>query len=132
MKTTGDTSVNGRHLLARASTARGCWRNWWRKPSWEETKLGRAIGPCRPPAFWTTRTSALHHIRGMDKLQEHPPGDVFAAVSFPILQSNENGDLKLRRGEDWRRSAHNSTVWASDVPTHHFVGDFVDMTVKMA
>ena len=32
----------------------------------EETRLGRVIGPCRAPHFWTMRTSALHHIKGMD------------------------------------------------------------------
>ena len=36
---------------------------------------------------------------------------MFAAKAFPILQ----GD-KVRRGDDWRRSGHNSTVWASDAP----------------
>ena len=30
---------------------------------------------------------------------------------FPILQWK-----KVRRGDDWRRSFHNSTVWASDSP----------------
>ena len=46
----------------------------------------------------------------------HPPGDVFAATSFAILQKNENGKIKIRRGEDWRRSLHNATVRAWDVP----------------
>ena len=63
---------------------------------------------------------------------DYPPGDVFAAVSFPILQTDQNGDVKLRRSEDWRRSAHNSTVRATDVPTHQFVGDFVDIARRMA
>ena len=35
----------------------------------------------------------------------------FVAKAFPIVQ----GD-KVRRGDDWLRSGHNSTVWASDTP----------------
>ena len=92
----------------------------------EKTKLAKHR-PAKPPPFWTRATVALPHRKGMDRLVDYPPGDVFAAVSFPILQSDENGDVKLRRGEDWRRSAHNSTIRATDVPTHHFVGDFVDI-----
>ena len=80
----------------------------------EETKLGRVIGACSPPAVWTTSTSALHYIRGMDKLQHHPHGDVVVhLLSHPPLR--REWCLKLRRGEDWRRSAQNSTVRANDV-----------------
>ena len=41
---------------------------------------------------------------------------------------DEHGDVKLRRGEDWRRPSHNSTVRATDVPTHNFV----DIARRMA
>ena len=40
------------------------------------------------------------------------------------------GDLKLRRGEDWRRSKHNATMGVEDVPTHHFLGDIVDLILR--
>ena len=60
-------------------------------------------------------------------LVEQPPRDVFLAASFAIIQIDEFGNIKIRRGEDWRRSGHNSTVAADDVPTHHFVGSFVDL-----
>ncbi|OLP87385.1 Pentatricopeptide repeat-containing protein, chloroplastic [Symbiodinium microadriaticum] len=46
-------------------------------------------------------------------------------VSPPAMSMS--GDLKLRRGEDWRSSGHNATIGASDVPTHHFQGDIVDL-----
>ena len=68
----------------------------------------------------------------MTTLVEPPDQDIFVAASFPIVQFDENGDEKLRRGEDWRRSGHNSTVKATDVPTHHFVGDFVDLARRFA
>ena len=61
----------------------------------------------------------------MDNLVEAPPGDVFAATSFAIIQEDENGRVKVRRGEDWRRSSHNATIRAWHVPTYHTVGDFV-------
>ena len=49
-------------------------------------------------------------------------------TSFAIPQEDENGKVKIRRGEGWRRSSHNATVRAWDVPTHHTVGDFAAMT----
>ena len=52
------------------------------------------------------------------------------ALSFAICQVDEHGDLKLRREEDWRRSGHNATMGASDVPTHHFLGDIVDLILR--
>ena len=39
---------------------------------------------------------------------------------------------KLRRGEDWRRSDHNSAMEADDAPTHYTVADFVDLARRMA
>ncbi|OLP73953.1 hypothetical protein AK812_SmicGene46651, partial [Symbiodinium microadriaticum] len=33
-------------------------------------------------------------------------------------------------GEDWRRSGHNATMTASDVPTHHFLGGIVDLVLR--
>ena len=49
----------------------------------------------------------------------------------PSPSSKKRGEVKLRRGEDWHRH-HNATVQASDVPTHHVVGDYVDMAARLA
>ena len=38
---------------------------------------------------------------------------VFVAKAFPVVQ----GD-KVRRADDWLRSGHNATVWASDCPPY--------------
>ena len=35
-------------------------------------------------------------------------------------------------GCDWRRSGHNAAMEADDVPTHHTVGDFVDLARRLA
>ena len=93
----------------------------------EETRLGRVVGPTRPPAGWNISTVPLVDVAGADRLVPPPPGRHFAAASFPIIQEDENGATKVRRGEDWRRAGHNATVKAHDVPTHHFVDDYVDI-----
>ena len=95
-----------------------------------ETRLGRVIGPCAAPDHWAVPTVALPSVTGMGVLRQPPPGDCFAALSFAICQVDEHGELKLRRGEDWRRSGHNATMGASDVPTHHFLGDIVDLVLR--
>ena len=95
-----------------------------------ETRLGRVMGPCAAPDHWSVPTVALPSVADMGVLRQPPPGDCFAALSFAICQVDENGELKLRRGEDWRRSGHNATMGASDVPTHHFLGDIVDLVLR--
>ena len=92
----------------------------------QEAHLGRVTGPCAAPDHWSVATAALPWTADMRTLRQPPLGDCFAALSFAICQVDENGDLKLRRGEDWRRSGHNATMSAEDVPTHHFLGDIVD------
>ena len=76
-------------------------------------------------------TTAVSQVADMAELVEPPAGDLYAAMSFAIIQTDEKGEIKVRRGEDWRRSHHNSTVLASDVPTHHFIEDFVDMARRL-
>ena len=98
---------------------------------YDEVRLGRTMGPARAPASWPVTTQAVPTVQDMAHLIEPPDGELFAALSFAIIQSDEKGDVKVRRGEDWRRSHHNSTVLADDVPTHHFVGDFVEMARHM-
>ena len=47
------------------------------------------------------------------------------AVAFAILQIGSDGSDKVRRGEDWRRSGHNSTIHVTDAPHHHDVEDYI-------
>ena len=68
-----------------------------------EAKLGRFRGP------WPRE--CLRHVQ--QPLQQTENTCEFAAKAFPIVQ----GD-KVRRGDDWLRSGHNSTVWASDTPPY--------------
>ena len=87
----------------------------------EETRLGRVIGPATPDE-WPVRTH-----RGLGRAQGAMAGDVFAATSFAILQEDENGKVKIRRGEDWSRSSHNATPH-----TNHTMGDIAIMVRRLA
>ena len=55
----------------------------------------------------------------LSTLSEPTPPDQLNAVAkaFPIVQTSE-GVTKVRRGDDWKRSGHNSTIWAQDAPPH--------------
>ena len=90
----------------------------------EEARLGRIVGPVRAPAWWPGRSVALPSYPDFAELVDPPSGDLFAAAAFAIVQPDGAGGTKVRRGEDWRRSSHNATVAADDVPTHHSVQDF--------
>ena len=68
----------------------------------QEARLGRVIGPAKAPSWWPVQTSPIPN-----------PG---------LRRYVLNGKVKIRRGEDWRRSAHNATIRAWDIPTHHMVG----------
>ncbi|CAE7317206.1 unnamed protein product [Symbiodinium sp. CCMP2456] len=67
----------------------------------DEVKLGRVIGPTRPPAWLKAKATALPWALGATELVEPPPGEAFLAASFAIIQFDENGEPKIRRGEDW-------------------------------
>ena len=88
-----------------------------------EKRLRRVIGPTHPPPWLKgVQAAAVPDVADADTLVELPPGDHFLAASFPVCQTDETGDTKVRRAEDWRRSGHNSTIRVGDVPTHHFIG----------
>ena len=99
-----------------------------------EKRLRRVIGPTHPPPWLKgvtassgTRRDRRRHIGGTParrRTSSPPP--------FPVCQTDENGDTKVRRAEDWRRSGHNSTIRVGDVPTHHFIGSFVDLARRLA
>ena len=120
--------VNADYVRQRTSTARvGEHTETLLQELIDEVRLGRVVGPTKAPAWLKARAVALPWHDGVAHLVEPPPGEVFLAASFAIVQIDEHGNIKIRRGEDWRRSGHNSTVAADDVPTHHFLGSFVDL-----
>ncbi|OLQ14118.1 hypothetical protein AK812_SmicGene1756 [Symbiodinium microadriaticum] len=62
-----------------------------------EKEKARFAGPFSDE--WLQRQSSEHQV--------------FVAKAFPVVQ----GD-KVRRADDWRRSGHNATAWASDCPPY--------------
>ena len=42
-------------------------------------------------------------------LHQFESSEVAASVAFPIVTEGSEGQVKVRRGEDWRRSHHNAT-----------------------
>ena len=97
-----------------------------------EKRLGRVLGPTRAPAWLGVQAAVIPDQLDTDIVEEPPPGEHFLAGSFAVCQTDEAGELKVRRAEDWRRPGHNATVRVQDVPTHHFIGSFVDLARRMA
>eukprot|EP00438_Fugacium_kawagutii_P035819 Skav235285 [mRNA] locus=scaffold874:522184:536384:- [translate_table: standard] len=84
----------------------------------DEHRLGRLEGPFASHPSWPVPCVTMDNL----PLQEMPPGPCFAACSFAVVQSD-----KIRRCEDFRRSAHNLTVEAYDSPLHHDVDSYIDL-----
>ena len=81
-------------------------------------RIGRMNGPFAAPASWNHRTiSPVEHpdLQLLPIPQEQP----YTALAFSIQQVGSDGKDKIRRGEDWRRSGHNSTCTMRDQPFHH-------------
>ena len=86
----------------------------------QEVQMGRIDGPFRKPNDWTTETVQVNNLPLLE-----PDEVTYTAMAFPILQTGSDGKDKVRRGEDWRRSGHNSTVHVIDQPHHHNIDCFV-------
>ena len=90
-----------------------------------EVDMGRIEGPFEAPSHWKTRTVGVRSRPDL-RLLPCPSNNPLASVVFPIIQVGSDGKDKVRRGEDWRRSKHNSTVRASDQPHHHNIDSYVN------
>ena len=84
----------------------------------QEKLAGRLDGPFVAPDDWPVKTVGIpgHPLKPL------PTSEVLAAVCFSVQQSD-----KIRRCEDFKRSFHNSTLQATDVPTHHTVESYVHL-----
>ena len=85
-----------------------------------ELQKGRMSGPYEAPDWWPVKTTSI----GSKTLQPLPRQDICTSFCFSVQQTD-----KVRRCEDFRRSGHNSTVVASDVPHHHDIKTFVDLAL---
>ena len=85
-------------------------------------------GPYRQPPSWPTQTIAPS---GYDLALLHlPHTDPKVAMAFSIKQTGSDGKDKIRRGEDWRRSGHNSTCIMHDQPFHHTPDHFASLVMQ--
>ena len=84
----------------------------------KEKATGRLTGPHVTPPGWKVQTVGVDGHPTVDL----PTTEVLAAVCFSVVQSD-----KVRRCEDFRRSHHNSTLLAWDVPTHHSIDSYVHL-----
>ena len=54
----------------------------------------RVQGPCKAPPGCVPAAN----FQRCDRLVDPPPGDIFVAASFAIVQEDETGGVKIRRG----------------------------------
>ena len=89
-----------------------------------ERDMGRIEGPFAAPKKWGFQTVDYRaRTRGRAEQLLPAPGDqeCYAAFAFPIEQTGSDGQLKIRRGEDWARSGHNGMTLVEDSPVHYNV-----------
>ena len=84
-----------------------------------EVKSGRMRGPFEAPEWFSRPTTDLHTAQQTLRRQPLPHRNPIIAMAFSIQQTGSDGKPKIRRGEDWRRSGHNSACQMDDQPYHH-------------
>eukprot|EP00435_Cladocopium_sp_Y103_P013637 s2457_g3.t1 len=85
-----------------------------------ELRKGRMSGPYSAPDWWPTQAVSIDD-RPLTPLENQ---DICISFCFSVRQAD-----KVRRCEDFRRSGHNSTVVAHDVPHHHDIKVFTDLAL---
>ena len=85
----------------------------------EEVEMGRMEGPFQVPPCWYDGSEPT--------TEEDPdvPCDSVAALAFSIEQTSGDGSVKIRRGEDWKRSFGNRYAFTSDKPDYNDLDDIV-------
>eukprot|EP00435_Cladocopium_sp_Y103_P004623 s893_g1.t1 len=86
-----------------------------------ELEKGRMSGPYSAPTWWPMPAASIDGL----PLQPLDNEDICISFCFSVKQSD-----KVRRCEDFRRSGHNSTVIAHDVPHHHDIKVFTDLALS--
>ena len=94
----------------------------------EEVRIGRMNVPFEAPSAWEHRTIApLEHPHL--RLLPLPHREPYTAVAFSIQQVGSDVKDKVRRGEDWRRSGHDSTCIMHDQPFPHTPDHFASLAL---
>ena len=77
------------------------------------------------PEWWNQPAVPLQHHQHTQSLQPSPRSAPIIAVAFSIEQTGSDGQPKIRRGEDRRRSGHNRSCNMADQPHHHKPNHYV-------
>ena len=91
----------------------------------EDVGKNRMQGPFEGPACWPNKMVGVPNFEQTENLQPGPLDHEPTSVAFSIQQTGSDGQPKVRRGEDWRRSGHNSTVLVDDGPVNHRPAKFL-------
>lgn len=89
----------------------------------DEIMKGRMSGPYSSPSWWPVNSIGL----GNHEMMQLPNEEVTFSFCFSVKQTD-----KVRRCEDFRRSGHNATVVAYDVPYHHDIRAFTALAMAQS
>ena len=92
-----------------------------------EVKSGRMRGPFEAPEWFSRPTTHLRTPKQTLQKQPLPHHSPIIAMAFSIQQTGSDGKPKIRRGEDWRRSGHNSACQMDDQPYHHTPDHYISL-----
>ena len=122
-----------------SSTTRNTYNRSYRKPEStttqlmldeivQEVKMGRMNGPFTQPTHWQQKAIALSPYPELRLLSLPHPSPAIA-LPFSIQQVGSDLNEKIRRGEHWRRSGHNSTCIMHNQPYHHTPDHFASLAI---
>ena len=92
-----------------------------------EVKSGRMRGPFEAPEWFSRPTTHLRTPSQTLQKQPLPHHSPIIAMAFSIQQTGSDGKPKIRRGEDRRRSGHNSACQMDDQPYHHTPDHYISL-----
>ena len=117
---TQGTSNRSSLSLGLTTTIVSCSTKLWRKYAWPHERSVSGTGLLEMPHHLPSGTSR-------STILPIPHAQPYTALAFSIQQVGSNGKDNIRRGEDWRRSGHNSTC--TDQPVHHTPDHFASLAL---
>ncbi|CAE7587990.1 unnamed protein product [Symbiodinium sp. CCMP2592] len=97
-----------------------------------EVQIGRMTGPFEAPSNWPKACVPVHSHSGLQSCMPLPYHDIRVAGAFSVTQVGSDGAKKVRRCEDFRRSFHNATIGAGDIPAHDTIHTYVGVLQGLA
>ena len=92
----------------------------------DERELGRVVGPLQCPSTWgATAVGIPSHLRRLASDAQPMPEDYAGVFGFPIAQTDELGNSKVRRGDDWKAAGLNAATCTRSSPSHADVTEHV-------